>query len=72
MKNLPPCPNCGAGYPTVQLLRKGKDRILCCTHCAISGKMVKVPAEEADEVMRRNKEQLNAIMVQRVTGEPVP
>lgn len=34
-RQIPPCPKCGRGFPTVQFLAAEKK--LVCTHCGIQG-----------------------------------
>lgn len=47
--NIPPCPKCGAGYPTVQTFEDedGK-RVVVCTHCRIMANLIE-PSDQAGE-----------------------
>jgi hypothetical protein len=60
-KGKPPCPKCGAGWPTVQYFHEKGEITACCTHCAIQGRIQAVPIEEVPAHLEQERKRLEEL-----------
>lgn len=76
IKDIPPCPNCRATYPIVQAFWEKGERVVCCTHCGISARLVAVAADDVPAHEEREAERIKELnipvrpFVEGVTGAP--